>query len=173
MPRIISVGMVASVLVNAALLLVGRGGFIHWFSAMVIALDLGIPGVLIGGSVYAVGYRFRLARRIGRVIALVGAVCVSGLISLAPGQWVVRHDIAAAERYCDALILQVDDHKRDHGSYPRDLSLLRRDPDVPRLARSMHYWSDGSTFGFDLGDPRGIMSFIGYSSTTRRWREWH
>jgi hypothetical protein len=173
MLRIICLGIVASAFVNGALLLVGRGGFGHWFLAMVIALYLGMPGILIGGSIFGLGYRSRLARRIGQVIALAGAVCISAPISLAPGRWMVQHDIAAAERYCDALILQVDDYKREHGSYPHNLSPIRRDPDVPHLARSLSYWSDGSAFRFDMGDPRGIMNFVGYSSADRRWREWH
>jgi hypothetical protein len=39
---------------------------------------------------------------------------------------------------------------------------------VPHLARSLSYWSDGSAFGFDMGDPRGSMNFIGYSSADRQ-----
>ena len=174
MPRTIAVSIKASVLLNCALLWIGRGGFFHWFSAMVIALYLGIPGVLVGGSVYALAHRFPSARRIGQVIALVGAVCVSALISLAPGYWMVRHDIAAAERYCDALIVQVDDYKRAQGSYPADISSFRHRRDEPILVRgSLSYWSNASGFGLDFVDPRGLMNFIGYASADRRWRAFH
>jgi hypothetical protein len=164
----ISLGIVASAVVNSALLLVGRGGFGHSFVTMVIAVYLGIPLIVIGWIVVG-----PVARRSGQITALAGAVCISGVISLAPGRWMAQHDIAAAKRYCDALILQVDEYEREHGSYPHDLSLLRRDPDVPHLARSLSYWSDGSGFGFDMGDPRGIMNFISYTSANRQWREWH
>jgi len=35
------------------------------------------------------------------------------------------------------------------------------------------YWSDGLTYGFNFGDPRGMMNFVGYNSQTRQWDEWH
>jgi hypothetical protein len=162
----ISLGLVASAVVNSALLLDGRGGLRHWFFAVAIAA-LGIPLIVIGWIVVG-----PVARRSGQVITLAGAVCISGLISLAPGRWMAQHEIAAAKRYCEALILQVDEYEREHGSYPHDLLLLRRDPNVPHLARSLSYWADGSGYVFRMVDPRGTMNFIGYSSMDRQWTEW-
>jgi hypothetical protein len=173
---VLRVGSVAaSALLNVALLLVLRGGFGHMVIAMAFAVWLGIPGVLVGGSVYAVWHHSLPARRIGRGIVVFGAVCISGLISLAPGYWLVERDIAIAQRYCEALTVQLDDYKRVHGEYPPDLSQIRRDPTVPRLViiGGMGYWSTGSTFALNINDPRGMMNWIGYSSTDRQWRRWH
>ena len=33
--------------------------------------------------------------------------------------------------------------------------------------------SVAENFHFNLGDPRSIMTFIGFDSRTRRWSEWH
>ena len=42
-----------------------------------------------------------------------------------------------------------------------------------RGAGSSLYQTYDSTFSLNFGDPRGIMNWIGYSSTMREWRAWH
>jgi hypothetical protein len=163
----------AALLLNGALLWTGRGGLGHIVLALGIALWLGLPFVVIGAAVYALSRRRPRTRRVGRGLAVFGTVCISGIVSLAPGHWLVEHDIAAAERDGDAVAAQLDDYKRSHGSYPRDLSAIRREPNPPFLARDLGYYSDGSRFGFTIGDPRGLMDFIGYSSEDHLWKTWH
>ena len=160
-------------LLNVAMVVILRGGFGHTVLAGIVALWLGIPAVLVGGAVYAVGHHSQRARRIGARIAVCGVVCISGIISIPPGNWLLGRDIAAAELYCEPLIVQIDAYYRTHGSYPPDLSAFHDDRHRPLLIGSLRYWSNGSTFGLDINDPRGMMNWIGYSSTDRQWRAWH
>jgi len=176
MPRSVAVAICASLLLNVVLLLIGRGSFGHWFLALVLATWIAGYALLLAGGLYVIGYWAPRIRRGARIVAIIALVCVSGVISLAPGHWVVEHDIDAAKRYCDALIIQIDDYKRAHGAYPADVSVLHPDPNVPLLLRadwSTMYRPYGSWFSIDFTDPRGIMNWIGYSSTTREWRTWH
>jgi hypothetical protein len=171
--RVVSRTLVAAAVLNAAMLFWLRGGWGHEFFATIIALWLGLPAVMIGGGLYAFASRSPRWRNIGRGFGIAGVVCISGLISIAPGQWLIERDIVEAERYCDGLIRQIEEYRRSHGSYPRDLSPIQQELLPPHLARGARYWSNGSEFGIDMGDPRGLMNFIGYSSTSRQWHAWH
>lgn len=180
MRMIVSVGVLASALLNGVALAAGRGSFIHWFAVMVIATYVGVPALVIGACSYFLRNRFLFAQRLARVAALVAVVSASTLVSLIPGRELVKGDIAAAKKYCESLIPEIDEYQRAHGAYPLDISLIPQSGEVPRLLRGSQsrgefcqYWSDGSEFSFNFGDPRGIMNFIGYNSHVRRWSEWH
>jgi hypothetical protein len=176
MPRSVAVAICASVLLNLVLLLLGRGSFGHWFLALVLATWIAGYALLLAGGLYVIGYWAPRVRRAARIVAIIALVCVSGVISLAPGHWMVEHDIVAAKRYCEALIVQIDDYKRAHGSYPVDMSVLHPDPNVPLLLRGdwpSIYQNHDSRFSINFTDPRGIMNWIGYDSSTREWSTFH
>jgi hypothetical protein len=171
---IVCVGVLAAVAFNVVALVVGRGYFIHWFAVLVIAVYVGAPALVLGGCAYLLRKRFRFAGQLARVSVLVSIVSASTLISLLPGRELAKHDIATAKAYCDALISQIEQHKRTRGVYPPDLSAFRRQGDGPRLVRrNLHYWSDGVHYEMTFGDPRGIMNFVSYGSMNPRWSEWH
>ena len=155
MPRRAMVPLTASVLLNVVLVLLGRGSFGHWFLAMVLATWIAGYALLLAGGLYVIGYWAPRLRRSARIVAIITLVCVSGVVSLAPGPWVVEHDIDAAKRYCNALIVQIDDYQRAPGSYPVDVSVLHPDPNVPLLLRgdwSSMYRTYGSWFSIDFTD---------------------
>jgi hypothetical protein len=174
--RSVVVALAVSAVLNAALLVPYRGDWTHTVLAIVIALWIGGFAFVLAAAFYLLGSGRPAWRRAAPVIAIVGIVAVSGLLSVVPGRWRAAYDVEAAKRFAQSIIPQLETYKRANGRYPADLSGVRFDPNAPRLVRdsnSVWYWSDGVQFQIDLVDPRGLLNHIGYDSETRTWREWH
>jgi len=164
-------GVIGSVVLNGLALLVGRGSFGHEFVVLVVAIYAGGAALFVAACAYPLRNRSLFARRLARGAALVAVVSASAPISLVPGRYLARRDIAAAKKRCESLIPQITEYRVAHGVYPRNISVAASD-EVSGLARACAYASDGAHFSFTLGDPRTIMTFIGYESRTRQWSEW-
>ena len=109
-----------------------------------------------------------------RIAVGVFVLTASLIISLIPGKALAKHDIAAASTYCESLIPSIDRYRQEHGVYPLEIATVAQGEDMPRLLRNTRfYWSEGPAYGFNFGDPRGMMNFVGYNSHTRLWDEWH
>ena len=166
--------VLASALVNAVAIAAGRGSFAHYLAVFALGIYVGVPAAVICLCSWLVRDRFPFAGRMARGAGLVACVSASALLSLVPGTALAKRDIAAARSYCDSLIPAIDQYQRTHGVFPSNIVFVAKDREVPRLLRGVtYYWSDGNEFIINFGDPRGMMNFIGYSSETRRWSEWH
>ena len=166
--------VVASALLNGVAIVAGRGSFYHLLAVLGAAIYVGVPALIGFVCSRLVRERVPLARRLAPVAGAVALVSASTLLSLVPGAAVARRDIAAARSYCESLIPAIDEYQRTHGAFPSNIVFVAKDREVPRLLRGVtYYWSDGTEFTINFGDPRGMMNFIGYNSETRRWSEWH
>ena len=166
--------ILVSALLNAGMMVAGRGGFIHTVAVLAAGIYVGLPALIMVGCGYLLGNRFSWARQVMRIAVVVFVLSASFFISLIPGRALVKHDIVAAKTYCESLIPAIDKYRRQNGVYPLEISTVAQDKVVPRLLRSTRfYWSDGQTYRFNFGDPRGMMNFVGYNSLTLHWEEWH
>ena len=68
----------------------------------------------------------------------------------------------------------LDDYKRAHGTYPRDLKVVSGSHEPPRMLRDFpYYWADGAEFHFTFLDPSGMMNGFEYSSRSKRWAKFN
>ena len=159
-----------SALLNAGMVILGRGSWLHTVAVLAAGIYVGLPALFLGGCGYLVGYR----KDVARIAVAVFVLTTSLVISLIPGRALVKHDIAAARTYCESLMPGIDRYRQEHGVYPLTIAVVAHGENMPRLLRNTSfYWSDGLTYGFNFGDPRGMMNFAGYNSQTRQWDEWH
>jgi hypothetical protein len=167
--------ILAAAFLNAGIAVVGRGSFSHTFAVLAAGIYIGFAALILAGCGYVFGQRFAWVRLIGRIALVVFVLTESLLISLIPGRLLANRDIAMAKTYCESLIPVIDRYRQEHGAYPLVLATVVQGGDVPHpLRRGRFYWSDGKTYSFDIGDPRGMMNnFVGYSNQTRRWSNWH
>ena len=166
--------ILASALLNAGMVIFGRGSFIHVVAVFAIGIYIGLPSLGLTIFGYLINYLFHWGKPVARIAAVMFVFTASLFISLIPGRAVTKHDIAAAKMYCESLIPGINRYHQKHGVYPLEIETVVQDMDVPRLLRNTHfYWSDGQKYSFTIGDPRGMMDFIGYHSYTRQWNEFH
>jgi len=159
-----------AVVVNAALVLFGRGSLLQFVFVSGAMVWVALPAAAIASVLYFV-QRPRFARAAGR-FAAVTAVCASTGISLVPGGWVLKNDIAQAQAFCEASVPRLDQYQRTHGAYPAEISQVTTGA-PPYLLRAEHFYqSDGRTFAFFFSDPAGIMIGFRFASDNRQWVAW-
>lgn len=159
-----------AVIVNAALVLFGRGSLLHFVFVSGAMVWVALPAAAIASVLYFV-QRPRFARA-ARRFAAVTAVCASTAISLVPGRWVLEHDIAQAQAFCEASVPRLDQYRRTHGAYPAEISKVTVGA-PPYLLRAGHFYqSDGRRFAFFFSDPAGIMVGFRFASDKRQWVAW-
>jgi hypothetical protein len=172
MKRMIVGIALASVVLNGVALLAGRGSWGHGLLVLGIAIYIAAPALVGAMLAFCFRHRWRFARRVALIAGAVAVVSASLPLSLIPSGAIANRDIAAAKEYCETVFPAIEQYRRMNGVYPRDLSVIQRSPQVPRLMRRFPwYWSDGSRFEIFLIDPRGLMSFISYDSQTGRWTD--
>jgi hypothetical protein len=161
------------VLLNAGLLILARGSWLHAVLVLAAIIYVGLPALLLSACGYLLGDRFSWGKDLAITGIAVFVLMASLAVSLIPGYALVTHDIAAARTFCEALIPRIELYHQEHGAYPLEIAVVMRDEGVPYLLRKgRFYWSDGQVYRLDFGDPRGIMNGIGYMSQTGQWHEW-
>jgi hypothetical protein len=169
----VGVAVIASAVLNALAVFVGRGSFVHMLAVAVVTLYIAGPALVVAACAFLLRKRVAAARGLAYGAAIAACALASTLVSLWPGREIAKHDIEVAETRCESLIPPIEDFQRVRGVYPSAIATMTERPDMRRIGQDCQYWSDGSSFHFNLGDPRGIMNFIGFDSRTRRWSEWH
>lgn len=169
----VGVAVIASAVLNALAVFVGRGSFVHMLAVAVVTLYIAGPALVVAACAFLLRKRVAAARGLAHGAAIAACALASTLVSLWPGREIAKHDIEVAETRCESLIPPIEDFQRVRGVYPSAIATMTERPDMRRIGQDCQYWSDGSSFHFNLGDPRGIMNFIGFDSRTRRWSEWH
>ena len=169
--RAIMLTATSSILLTLAFVLLGRGSFFHWVAVgalVVVAAAAALAGILaFAVSNIGPSPRIRAAAWISLGLA---AVLGSTLASLPLGNMILRSDVHAAKEYCESLVPRLEEHRRLHGTYPRDINAVGYTPDPPRLLRErMYYSSDGSSYSFDFTNPSGLLNGFRYDSDSRKW----
>ena len=156
-------------LLNLALILLGRGSFLMGLIALSLVAYVAAPAAVIGALLYVSRKNYRLAR-VAFVIAAVGA---SAAVSLFVGGMVAERDVAAARRYCEDLVPRLETYRATHGRYPADIREVDPASAPPQLLRrAAYYHATNDEYAFDFMDPRGMMNGFVFTSTKRRWEEW-
>jgi hypothetical protein len=166
--------VIASAVLNALALYFGRGWWVHMVGVLAAMAWIGAPALVIGAVLWVVGFRYPAARRSAMVAFVAGVVVASTIASVLVGQLVVSYDIARAKAYCETFIPAIEQYRRAHGTYPRDLRAIpQMAGSPPRLAgQGCQYTAVESGFTFTLLDPRRLMAFISYRDSERAWVEW-
>jgi hypothetical protein len=142
--------------------------------ALAIAVYLGLPILIASALSLIPRQRSRILAMLSRVALWAGLVALSAAVSMPIGAVVLRRDIAAAKRYCEDLVPDLDAYKRAHGRYPEGIDAVTAPTRAPRLLRPFpFYTSNGESFSFSFPNPGGMMNFFAYDSKRREWSEWH
>ena len=150
-----------------------RGSVLHTVVVLMVCIYLGLPFLILAIVTYLLRNKFPIAKKILRSVALLLIVISSLVVSLIAGLALGNHDMTAAKTYCESLIPSIEMYKKEHGTYPSDISTIANDNDIPRLLRKEDfYWSDGQGYGFNFSDPQAIMRGVGYSSDSQQWQDW-
>ena len=171
--RTISFALIASILVNTAFAVVGRGSFTHGIGVIALVAYIGLPALVFGIGAFAVGFHLPGAKTLSRYALAFAFLMWSTLISLPVGSILLEHDIEAAKGYCESLIPELEAYRTTHGTFPANIAMVADKPTLPRLlSKSSYYWSDGAKFCFSFGNPAGMMNGFVYDSDSNRWSEW-
>jgi hypothetical protein len=166
--------LIAAAALNSLALIIGRGSWMHTVGVLSVLLWLCLPILVISGLLFVVGRPYEMARWLAVRAAVAVGVLASTGISAALGVPLAAWDVARAQAHCEKFIPAIEDYKRAHGAYPRDLSFLPRQSWRPYLAGSdcgYDVYQSGA-FGFTFSDPRGLMRFVSYGSETGKWSVW-
>lgn len=164
----------ASVLLNAILILWGRGSFVSAILPLGVSLWIGLPLIVLSAALYSVAarrnnFRFMKICSGGVIVAL---VIFSTLASLPVGERLLARDMNRAKAFCEALIPRLEQSKARDGTYPRDIAAVLDRRRTPGLLQHQFYWSDGTNFTFVIGDPGTIMGGVEYDSRSKGWHSW-
>lgn len=100
-----------------------------------------------------------------RIVRLALIILLAFPASFASGPLVVRVDVWRTKRWVESdLRPRLEEHRRQHGSYPRRLRFHDR---------HLGYGSDGANYWLWTMDPLVCGRVWTYASTTREWRESH
>ena len=152
------------VLLTAA---IGRGNWLHQVVSLGALVWLGIP-LLVIAAVLA------LRRKFGAAIPVLGLVTAIGL-QLLVGLGILQWDIHRSRQYCESLVPILDDIYRREGRYPLSIADDPRLPLPPAWQFDtglINYYSDGSSFSFDVHNPAELFGGFLYHHHTRTWTEW-
>lgn len=150
----------------------GRGSF-----GQVILLVMATAAAV---GCWAVGCLFLLQagrgpsrwERSGRAALIFGTFLVGLWASFPFGIMLKRHDVAAAQAFCEGLIPAVERYRVGTGRYPGNPPAVAEDVAWPRLIdRAQFYRAGTEGYGFHFVDPGGVLSGFVYSSRTGRWHE--
>lgn len=168
------IAIAASVVLNAVLILWGRGSFLAATIPLGTSLWIGLPLLILSGvfcSIAARRNRVRFMNVCAGGIA-VALVIFSTLLSLPLGKRVLAHDLRRARTFCESLIPQLEQSKAENGNYPRDIRGMLGGRRPPSLLGSSFYQSDGTSFTFIISDPGTIMGGVEFNSQTKGWHHW-
>src|SRR5262245_38429059 len=148
--------ILGSILLNAVLVVIGRGSFAHVISVIMLIVYIAVPTTLVALVCLLAARRYQspTARVIARIAFGLAFALFSTLASLPVGAVILDHDIDVAQRYCESLMPRLEEHKAKHGEYPREIGSITNLPEPPRLIRGESFYStSGAEFRFSFVDP--------------------
>jgi hypothetical protein len=151
----------AVVAFNLALADWGLGSLPHYLVVLVL-VPIGLSCLLTRSSMPKPGR--------ASLLAAVGAVTASTLLSLPIGHLVCLYEVDRAKRFCDAMRPALERYRDATGSYPSEASRGRR---VPRLLRQVRFYErrEGG-YRFLVPDPSRIFAAYEFDSRSGDWYYW-
>lgn len=164
----------AALVLAVILTLGGRGSFLHVSSVVAVNLWIGFPLLMVAAGARIV-WKFDRSYGVRRVMTsslLAVGLLSFQLLTIPAGKIVLARDIQKAEAYCESLVLTLDQLKEKQGAYPKSQEQIIKEPDLPRILRSDHfYWSNGQIFTLTFADPAGPLNFYEFNSARRKWEK--
>ena len=138
---------------------------------LVPALYFGIPGVFVA-LVYLLFAR-ATSRPTRPAIIILAGIATFGAVAaiIVPANGYV-HDLAVREAQAFPSLIEssLENYRSSHGHYPKKLSDLSPQPNIPRLLRTDYgYQSDGNSYTFSFSKPGGLIDLWRYSRDSKRW----
>lgn len=165
----------AAVVLNAVLILLGRGSFLVMFLVLCSSVYAGAPLFLLSVLVFLLAaFKKNSKLRSMAVQGITAAlVILSTLLSIPLGNKVLAYDLRTAQSFCEELMPRLEEIRSRTGSYPKELAVLLKGKSLPWLLDSRFYQSDGASYRLLIYNP-GI--FLGgglvYNSEEKKWQHW-
>jgi hypothetical protein len=168
------IAIAASVVLNAVLILWGRGSFLAAIIALGTSFWIGLPLIILSAVFFSIAARKNSARFTSIAGSGIAAALVifSTMLSIPIGNKVVDHDVREAKVFCEALVPKMELIREQTGGYPRDISTLLEGIYMPHLFEPRWYHCDGTNFSFTIGDPGTIMGGWSYDNQRKKWDYW-
>jgi hypothetical protein len=164
---------IISLFANVLITYFGRGSFGHVIIILSSIIWIALPVLAISIVLLIIGKKLQNKKTVyfslrGGTISL---IIISTAISLPFGGLLRVNDIRDAKTYCEQIIPRVENYKREHGIYPKDINDIKLgDKKAPRLLQKFGYYnSDGTNYRFDFPDPGDMLGVFGYDNSQKEW----
>jgi hypothetical protein len=168
------IAIITSLILNAILILWGRGSFLATVISLGASFWIGLPLLILSGVFFSIAAR----RNSSRLMTISGSgiatslIIFSTLLTIPIGNRIIGHDVRKAKAFCEALVPQMEQIKSETGSYPHDLSRVLDGQRAPSLFETRYFHCDGTNFSFTIVDPGTIMGGWSYDNQRRQWDYW-
>jgi len=168
------IAIATSVVLNAFLILWGRGSFLAAIISLGSSFWIGLPVLILSAVFFSIAARKNNPRfmSISTSGIAVAAVIFSTILSIPIGSRLGAHETHKAKAFCEALVPRMEEIRSQTGAYPRDLSNLLDGLRPPSLFEPKYFHCDGTNFNFTIVDPGSIIGGWSYESTTKKWHYW-
>ena len=165
------IAIVTCLVLNAVLLVWGRGNFIAAVISLSASFWIGLPLLILSGVFFSVAARknntrFMTISGSGIIAAL---IIFSTMLTIPTGNKIVDHDVSKAKAFCEALVPKMEKFKDQTGSYPKDISGIIGGTRQPHLFKPEWYHCDGTHFSFMIIDPSSMMGSWIYEDRNTNW----
>lgn len=168
------IAIATSVVLNAFLILWGRGSFLAAIISLGGSLWIGLPSLILSAVFFAMAARKNNTRfmSISTSGIAVAAVIFSTVLSIPIGSKLGAYETRKAKAFYEALVPRMEEIRVQTGHYPRDLSDVLDGLRPPRLFEPMYFHCDGTNFSFTIVDPGSIMGGWSYDNKNTNWYYW-
>jgi len=138
---------VASLVLNAILVLWGRGSFLVAVLSIGVSLWIGLPLLILSCVFFSIASRKNRTRfmNMSGYCFAVALITFSTILSIPIGGKLLAHDIRKAKAFCEDLVPKLNKVKNDTGAFPKDISELldeARPPPFVRTSRLSFRWNE-------------------------------
>lgn len=169
------IGIFVSFVLNAALILIGRGRFVFDIMILAACFWIAAPLFLFSGIFLAIACRkpHPVMIEIGQWMMLASLVLGSTLIAIPFGGKLNQSEINKAKIYCEQTAVILDIKFELTGTYPTNLTEIITERDLPRVLRggNLYYHSQGTNYSITFADPGGMMSGWVFIGNTKQWSQ--
>lgn len=144
--------------------------------AMRGGLDNILVSILAGAcTLIILGYilitnTFNRRRQQRDVLSWISAMCFGLSLSILPGTFLLRRDVAESREYCDRIIACIWQIKSQSGVFPDSISGCRSGITPPLLKNGPWYFIRGDGFIIEFGEGMGVFDVVHmYNSHRRMW----
>ena len=168
------IAIATSLILNAILILWGRGSFLATIISLSASFWIGLPLLISSGVFFSIAARKNSARfmTISGSGIVAAFVIFSTMLTILIGSKLVNHDVRKTKAFCEALVPKMEKIKEQTGVYPKDISGVLGGLRPPHLFEPQWYHCDGTNFSFTIADPGTIMGGWSYDNQRRTWDYW-